>query len=46
MVFDLTSLTSASGAPPFDLDAGVGMTVDWMRREGLVDAKPSAKDGP
>ena len=46
MVLDLTPLTSASGEPPFDLDVGVEMTVEWMRREGLVDAKPSAADGP
>jgi hypothetical protein len=44
MVFELTPLTSASGTAPFDLDAGVGMTVDWMRREGLVDARPSTEE--
>lgn len=37
MVFDLSPLTSAVGAPPFGLDAGVTMTVEWMRREGLVN---------
>ncbi len=41
MVYDLAPLTSVSGIPPFDLDAGVAMTVHWMRREGLVDARPS-----
>lgn len=43
MVFDLAPLTSASGASPFDLDAGVAMTVDWMRHEGLVDATANAE---
>lgn len=38
MVYDLTPLTAASGTSPFALDAGIAMTVDWMRREGLIDA--------
>lgn len=43
MVHDLAPLMSVSGASPFDLDRGVAMTVDWMRREGLVDAGPNAE---
>lgn len=39
MVYDLAALTAASGSPPFDLDTGVARTVDWMRREGLVDGR-------
>lgn len=38
MVYDLAPLAAVSGAAPFSLDAGVAMTVDWLRREGLVDA--------
>lgn len=40
MVYDLAPLTAVSGIPPFGLDAGVSMTLEWMRREGLVDARP------
>ena len=40
MVYDLTPLTAVSGDPPFGLDAGVAITVHWMRREGLVDGCP------
>lgn len=42
MVYDLAPLTAASGDPPFDLDTGVAMTVDWMRREGLVDGRANS----
>jgi nucleoside-diphosphate-sugar epimerase len=45
MVYDLAPLTAASGDPPFGLDAGVAMTVDWMRREGLVDVPRKGVDG-
>jgi len=38
MVYDLSPLTTVTGTPPYDLDTGVAMTVDWMRREGLVEA--------
>ena len=41
MVYDLTPLTAVSGDPPFGVDAGVAMTVHWMRRQGLVDARPN-----
>jgi len=43
MLYDLAPLTAVTGAPAFGLDAGVAMTVDWMRREQLVDAPPTVE---
>lgn len=42
MIYDLAPLTAASGDPPFGLDDAVAMTVDWMRREGLVHGRTHA----
>ncbi len=45
MVYDVSPLSMATGTPPFDLDEGVTITVDWMRREGLMEAGRPVKDG-
>ena len=45
MVHDLSPLMAATGTSPYDLDTGVGMTVDWMRDQGLVEVHSGAERG-
>lgn len=45
MIHDLPLPMSAIGVFPFGLGAGVVMRVNWMRREGLVEAGPCGEGG-
>jgi len=45
MVHDLSPLMAATGAPPYDLDTGVGVTVNWMRSRGLVEGHADVERG-
>jgi GlcNAc-P-P-Und epimerase len=43
MLHDPRPLARVAGPPPYDLDAGIGTTVDWLRHEGLVDLRPPGR---
>jgi nucleoside-diphosphate-sugar epimerase len=36
MIHDLSPLNRVAGVPPYDLEVGVALTVDWMSQQGLV----------